>query len=140
MTWSVGEAALLAAVLAAGVVAANPRLRRSVVWCGRLLEVAARRSGLHADPPPAPSGRPIELIAREARRLGRRYRETRTGVSFAKAEGVRRAYDGVLAEGCAALGLPHLLAVLPCGPELDTERARVERLLHVWGMDVDDAA
>jgi hypothetical protein len=140
MTWSVAETALLAVVLVAWVVVLSPRLRRCAVRAGRLLARATRRSRRQAPPAPVPLGRPIELIAREARRLGRRYRATRTGVSFAKAEGVRMAYDGVLAEGCEALGLPHLLRVLPCGPELDAERARVERLLHIWGLDVDDAA
>jgi hypothetical protein len=68
------------------------------------------------------------------------YRATRRGVSFAKSEAVRRAYDDVLVEGCEALGITHLLGVLPPGDERDAERVRVERLLHVWGLDLDDAA
>ncbi len=87
-----------------------------------------------------PSGRPIEAIACDVRRLGERYRFTRTGVSFAKYEAFRRAYDGVLAEGCDALGVAHLLAVLEPGDELDAERVRVERILHMWGLQLDDAA
>lgn len=85
-----------------------------------------------------PAGREIEVVAREARRLGRRFRATREGVSFAKSEAYRRAYDGVLAEGCDALGVTHLLAVLPAGEELDRERLRVERALHRWGLVLDD--
>lgn len=88
---------------------------------------------------PVPARREIEVVAREARRLGRRFRATRDGVSFAKSEAYRRAYDGVLGEGCDALGVSHLLAVLPAGEELDHERLRVERTLHRWGMVLDDA-
>ena len=98
----------------------------------RALVRPARRFGRRADP--GPSGRPIELIASEARRLRQRYRITRQGVSFAKSEAVRRAYDGVLGEGCDALGVAHLLAVLAPGEELDAERVRVERMLTCWGL------
>ena len=52
----------------------------------------------------------------------------------------RRAYDGVLAECCAALELTHLLGVLPPGPELDVERARVEGLLEDSGLTLPFAA
>src|SRR5262245_25723101 len=51
-----------------------------------------------------PASRPIELIAQDARRLGRRFRQPPPGVSFVKFEGTRRAYDKVLSEGCCALG------------------------------------
>jgi len=101
---------------------------------------AARRLGPRRTPPEAPSGRPIEVIAREARRLGNRYRSTREGVSYAKADAFRRAYDGVLGEWCDALDVAHLLAVLPPGDELDSERTRVERTLNGWGLRLDDAA
>ena len=84
-----------------------------------------------------PHHRPFELIVHDVRRLHRRYCETRTGVSFAKSEAVRRAYDDALAEGCDALGLSHLLGVLEAGEELDRERTRVERLLHRWGLALD---
>ncbi len=94
---------------------------------------------LHHDAP-VPARREIEVVAREARRLGRRFRATRDGVSFAKFEAYRRAYDGVLAEGCDALGVTHLLTVLEPGPDLDAERVRVERMLHRWGLVLDDAA
>ncbi len=79
------------------------------------------------------------MVAREARRLGGRFRATRDGVSFAKSEAYRRAYDGVLGEGCDALDVAHLLAVLAPGPDLDAERLRVERVLHRWGLVLDDA-
>lgn len=103
------------------------------------LRLLARRLGVLPPPAPCPDGRPIEVVAREARRLGRLYRSTRTGTSFARSDGVRRAYDGVLAESCDALGLSHLLGLLDDGDELDAERERVVRLLHVWGIDLECA-
>jgi hypothetical protein len=107
---------------------------------GRAARSFGRRAGALAEPLPNPDHRPFELIVRDMRRLHRRFCETRTGVSFAKAEGVRRAYDDALAEGCDALGLAHLLGVLGAGEELDRERDRVERLLHRWGLTLDEPA
>ena len=87
----------------------------------------------------APTGRPIEMIAADVRRLGVRYHGLSPRASFAKSDGVRRAYDGVLSECCAALDLTHLLGVLPPGPELDAERARVEGLLEDSGLTLPSA-
>lgn len=81
-----------------------------------------------------PVGRPIEEIAPHARRLWRATRMPERGRSCAKQLAIRGAYDHVLAEGCDALGLPHLLAVLPPGEELDIERDRVEDLLEESGL------
>lgn len=83
---------------------------------------------------PAPSGRPIEQIAQHARRLWRRSHMPDRGLSRAKQLAIRQAYDHVLAEGCEALGLQHLLGVLPPGDELDIERERVEDLLEYAGL------
>lgn len=83
---------------------------------------------------PEPSGRPIELVAEDVRRLGARFRHPPPGLRFAKYEGLRRAYDQVLAEACGALGLAQLLGVLPPGEELDAERVRVEGLLDAAGL------
>src|SRR3954471_212651 len=87
-----------------------------------------------------PPGRPIELIADDLRRLADRRRTAGRGVAFAKLEGLRRAYDQVLGEACACLGIEHLLAVLPLGPELDLERSRVEDALAVAGLRTSEAA
>lgn len=144
MGWLLSEGTVLVLVAAGVVLAASSRCRRplgrSARGLGRWLAHTSERVGLRVADPAPPPRRPIEVVAREARRLGRQYRATRTGVSFAKYEAVRRAYDGVLVEGCEALGLPHLLGVLAPGDELDAERVRVERLLHIWGLDLDDAA
>jgi hypothetical protein len=81
-----------------------------------------------------PPGRPIESIAYDARRLGRQLSHADDGRSALRIGAIRSAYDDVLAEGCLALGVSHLLGVLPPGGELDTERQRVERVLEALGM------
>ena len=87
-----------------------------------------------------PQGRPIEAIAADLHRLGTRYHGLHPHASFAKVEAVRTAYDRALGECCDALGVPHLLGVLPVGPELDAERERVEEQLTDNGMRLPHAA
>jgi hypothetical protein len=84
-----------------------------------------------------PQRRPLELIASDARRLGARLENPPRGMSYAKLEGARRAYEHVLAEACTALGVEHLLRVLPPGDELDAERTRVEGMLWLAGLRID---
>ena len=105
------------------------------------LLVAGRGLVPPAPPQPQPVGRPIELIARDARRLGQRFRSEPPGLSFAKFEGLRRAYDDVLAESCRALGLEDLLSSLPPGTQRDAERLRIEYLLAQagWRLEGDVA-
>jgi hypothetical protein len=90
--------------------------------------------------PLQPVGRPLEIVAADARRLAARFHNPPPGTSFAKLEGARRAYEHVLAEACAALGVEHLLGVLPPGDELDVERVRVEGLLWLAGLRIDETA
>jgi len=103
------------------------------VW-GR--PVAATGAWLEKRRPLPPETRPIEDLAVLARRLGRRFHEPPAGQRFAKTEGLRQAYDAVLTEACTALGVTHLLMVLPPGSELDTERARVEWAVEVAGLEL----
>lgn len=126
---------LLAAVVVASMMG-RERLRS--LW--RSLARLAGRFGEMRAAPPRPAGRSIEAIARDAQRLGPRFRYLQSGVSFARFEGRRLAYDKVLAEACQALGVEHLLGVLPPGLELDIERLRVEAVLERAGLRLDDAA
>lgn len=100
---------------------------------GALARVWARVVGRRSPPP---AGRPIEAIAADARRLSITFRAHPRGISFVKYEAHRRAYDDVLAEGCRALGVAHLIGVLEPGPELDAERARVEWALECAGLEL----
>jgi hypothetical protein len=126
----------LALCALAGLVALMGPRRAARVWW-RLL--AVRERSPHP-PEPQPMGRPIELIARDAQRLGLRFRYVPAGASYARIEARRRAYDEVLGEACRALRLEHLLAVLPPGPELDVERLRVEAVLDRAGFRLDAVA
>ncbi|GAA1448240.1 hypothetical protein GCM10009641_75830 [Mycobacterium cookii] len=83
-----------------------------------------------ADEPAA--RRPIEEVGADLRRLNASFH--RGDMRFAKYEGCRQAYDGVLAEAADMAGLAHLMEVLPPGPELDRERQRVEMLLQHHGL------
>jgi hypothetical protein len=130
---------LLVAMVAASV--AGPqrlgRLRRRLVGLG---SNAVRRARAAHPAPPRAVGRPIEEIARDAHRLGHRFRYVPDDASFARFEGRRQAYDQVLAEACRALGIDHLLGVVRPGVELDHERERVEAVLDRAGLRLDDAA
>ena len=53
---------------------------------------------------------------------------------------MRGAYDRALAECCTALGIAHLLGVIPAGPELDIERERVEDQLTGCGVRLPHVA
>ncbi len=143
MGWLLTDTAVVLMLTAGACLLPSRRVRGLVLRLGLRMVSRARRTPLWppARPEPLrPLGRPIELIAADARRLRPRFRATRSGVSFAKSEAVRSAYDRVLGEGCDALDEPHLLDVLPIGDDLDAERLRVERLLHIWGLSFDDAA
>lgn len=89
--------------------------------------------------PPRPTARPLELIVSDARRLAPRALHPPRGTSRAKIIALCYAYDHVLAEACTALEIEHLLGVLPPGEELDAERVRVEGLLWLSGLRIDDA-
>jgi hypothetical protein len=80
------------------------------------------------------------VIAADLHRLGARFHTLNPHASFAKVEAVRSAYDRALAECCTMLGITHLLGVLPSGPELDTERERVEEQLTDCGVRFPHAA
>lgn len=83
---------------------------------------------------PTPDARPIETIAADLRRLGTRFHGLPAHASYSKVEAARAGYDRALAECCGTLGITHLLGVLPVGPELDEERARVEQELADAGV------
>lgn len=101
------------------------RTTRALVW---LVGRVRRAPGTVV----VPSHRPIEQVGPDVRRLHEAFH--RGGMRFAKYEGCRLAYDGVLAEAADILEIDHLLAVLPPGDERDHERARIERLLEEAGL------
>ncbi|MBJ7358144.1 hypothetical protein [Nocardioides sp.] len=116
------EVALTGLVLAALAAAAWLRRSRS-----RRRRVAAALE---------PTNRPIEAIADDVRRRSERFHALAPHTSYVRVSALRAAYDHVLGECCDSLGIAHLLAVLPPGPELDKERRRVELVLHSFGLPV----
>jgi hypothetical protein len=94
-----------------------------------------RRGSSPAEPP----GRPLQEIAADARRLAPRALRPPRGTSRAKILALCYTYERVLAEACAALDIEHLLGVLPPGDERDAERDRVEALLWLAGLRIDDS-
>ena len=84
--------------------------------------------------------RPLEDIVSDARRFAPRVHQPPRGTSFAKHAAACSVYDRVLGEACAALGIEHLLAVLPPGEERDAERTRIETALWLAGLRFEDAA
>lgn len=104
----------------------------------RLLE---RGSGLgrrlHLLPPdlPPPAGPPLEKLAADLRRLRPEVRSPRPGVAMARQRGIVAAYDGVLVDTAAALGVPTSLAELPAGFEHEAERLRLEIALERAGLN-----
>jgi hypothetical protein len=125
-------------VVLAVVLAATIALSAVAYGVGMLVGRLGARSSRRRMPDP--EGRPIEAIAADLHRLGGRFHTLDPRTSFAKVEAVRGAYDRTLAECCTALGITHLLEVLPAGPELDVERERVEEQLVGCGVRLPHAA
>ena len=109
--------------------------RRVVRWCAGQLPRVRRPVDV-----PEPVRRPLADIACEARRLSVITRQPPRGTSYAKHLAACGRYDRVLGEACAALGVEHLLGVLPPGKDLEAERARVETALWLAGLRLEDAA
>ena len=100
-------------------------------WQRRLGAFAVRMASPRPTPF-VPHRRPVEQVGADVRRLRDAFGQE--GVRHAKWEGIRRAYDGVLAEAADTLELPHRLDLLPPGADHDLERVRVERLLEKAGL------
>jgi hypothetical protein len=82
-----------------------------------------------------PSGRPIQAVAADLRRLHRMLDELEPGTPMVRRVGARRAYDALLIQACAAMAVEQHLAELPEeGMDRDLERLRVEELLRSAGM------
>lgn len=119
---------VVVAVLATLWVLADwPRYRRRFLRVGRALHLVK-------DQPSRPSGRPIELIAADVRRIRAEVRRAPRGTPVAKLRGWIEAYDDVLVDACHALELPQRLRDLPDGTQRDLERERVERMLARAGL------
>jgi len=93
-----------------------------------------RRMQLIKPPDPPPIGPPLEKLAADLRRLRPMAHSPRPGMGMARQRGIVAAYDGVLVQAAAALGVPTTLAELPEGLDHEAERLRLEHLLELAGL------
>lgn len=116
------------AILCAAPAVAFAGLARAVRWIQE-----ADRMPWEQAPRPQPSGRPIENLAADLRRLSderRAVRVTAQPAAHHRRQAVDLAYDDVLADCSRALGLPH-----PGKPPLSEQsRADAEARLHEAGL------
>jgi hypothetical protein len=85
-------------------------------------------------PPSAPQCRPIESVAADLRRVHRDLQ--RSGIPMARRRGEWQAYDSLLAQACAAIGIGQELDSLGEGVDREAERLRIEEALRSAGMAI----
>ena len=117
---------LLLAAFAGVVAGAGPASRTVAAWSAR------RRAARH----PAPTGRPIEAVAADLRRLGRQVQPVPAGVPMARRRAVQAAYDDVLVEAAGLLGVPTSLPASAEGRPRELERLRLIAALRAAGLRV----
>lgn len=127
MTGSLVLLGLPFAALCAVVVGFGPAER----W---LAERAARRRARRMPPL---DRRPLEAVTADIRRLRRRMALVPAGAPMVRRRALQAAYDDVLAEAAAMLGVPHTLATDPPGPGRDAERLRLLVALEAAGLAVE---
>lgn len=87
-------------------------------------------------PAPAPAGPPIQRLAADLRRVHRILAETAPGTPAARRAGTRLAYDALLVQACAALGVEERLGTIPEGTGREIERLRIEEALRDQGLRI----
>lgn len=85
---------------------------------------------------PLPAGPPIERLAADLRRVHRSLEGLAPDAPMVRRRATHQAYDALLVQACAELGLRHWLDELPEGLERDIERLRVEESLRRAGLVV----
>jgi hypothetical protein len=105
-----------------------------VLYQAEIVRGLRRLVSRFSPPTRPPDGPPIERIGRDARRLRRELLALAPGIPIARRIGLQLAYDDVLVDACAALGLANSLTVLPLGAERDAERLYVEHRLDAAGL------
>lgn len=83
---------------------------------------------------PEPSGRPIEMLAADVRRLRRECALVPAGAPMARRRAIQLAYDDALVETAASLGVAEQVSAFPIGTQRDLERLRLEAELEAAGI------
>ncbi|TFV72503.1 hypothetical protein E4P39_16240 [Blastococcus sp. CT_GayMR19] len=87
---------------------------------------------------PEPVRRPIQVVAADLRRLSRQLALVPAGAPLVRWKALWAAYDDVLVEAAAQLGVPHDLTGTPEGFARDFERLRLLAALEGAGLAVHD--
>ncbi|MEV0677697.1 hypothetical protein AB0I60_14355 [Actinosynnema sp. NPDC050436] len=87
-------------------------------------------------PPVVARALPVERLAADLRRVHRALADVRPGTPYARRAGARQAYDDLLAQACAAVGVAHRLDDVPEGLDREIERLRVEESLRRAGLAI----
>jgi hypothetical protein len=114
-----------------------PLLDRFVLhgrWAARRRRYVLRGNRVHR--PPEPTGRPIQLVAADLRRLSRQFALVPAGAPLVRWRALWSAYDAVLMEAATLLEIPHTLPDTPVGIPRDIERLRVISALEGAGLVV----
>jgi hypothetical protein len=99
---------------------------------------ASPRRRLRAQRAPEPVRRPIQVVAADLRRLARQLALVPAGAPLVRWKALWAAYDDVLVEAAAQLGVPHDLTGTPEGFARDFERLRLLAALEGAGLAVHD--
>jgi hypothetical protein len=105
-----------------------------VLYQAEIVHALRRLASKVSPPAPPPEGPAIERIGCDARRLRRELRTLAPDIPMARRIGLQLAYDDVLVDACAALGVANTLTALPLGLERDAERLYVENMLEAAGL------
>ena len=105
-----------------------------VLYQAEIVHALRRLASKVSPPAPPPEGPAIERIGCDARRLRRELRTLAPDIPMARRIGLQLAYDDVLVDACAALGVANTLTALPLGLERDAERLYVENMLDAAGL------
>ncbi len=99
---------------------------------------ASSRRRPRAQRAPEPVPRPIQVVAADLRRLSRQLALVPAGAPLVRWKALWAAYDDVLVEAAAQLGVPHDLTGTPEGFARDFERLRLLAALEGAGLAVHD--
>jgi hypothetical protein len=97
---------------------------------------SSRRRRPRAQRVPEPVRRPIQVVAADLRRLSRQLSLVPAGAPLVRWKALWAAYDDVLIEAAAQLGVPHDLPGTPEGFARDFERLRLLSALERAGLAV----
>ncbi|WP_197319577.1 hypothetical protein [Saccharomonospora sp. NB11] len=116
-----------------GVVVAPTALFVAITSVPRIVAaVRARRAR-----PPVPTRPPLEKLAADLRRVRRTLVHFGSGTPLVRRRAATAAYDSLLVQTCASVGVPHRLDEIDEGFERDVERLRVEQALRDAGIVLD---